>query len=143
MLENESPDDREYILRIYERFNRIMYSTARKYTSDLVAEDIVQDAMVKLIPKVSRLRGLERCTLAAYIVYTVRNTAKNYLRSQSVKSKHIVSTEPEDFDNYFDYTELLPEELILFSERKREFHDIWKNCPKMIKNCYGESTILN
>lgn len=125
-FENEDQKDQDYILDIYEQYKNMMLNTAKKYTSNYwAAEDIVQDSIVKLIPKVSTMRKLSGCTLGAYVVYTVRNTAKNYLRSQDVKNKHTFNIPEEDYDTNFYSLEPSPEELLLTSERVEAFKRIW------------------
>lgn len=45
----DDPDDKSYMIWLYEEFHRLMFSTARKYTSNQTdCEDIVQNATVKL-----------------------------------------------------------------------------------------------
>lgn len=125
-LESLSPDDQEYMLNVYEQFKRSMFNAAYKYTSNLhTAEDLVQDSLAKLIPKVSKLRELDGCTLSAYVVYTVRNTAKNHLRHQAVKNQYIIQSELEDYCDSVSDAEPTPEELFLISERKANFLLVW------------------
>ena len=77
----DDPDDKSYMIWLYEEFHRLMFSTARKYTSNQTdCEDIVQNALVGLMQKISKLRQFDRCILTAYIVSTVSNAAINYLR---------------------------------------------------------------
>ena len=87
-IENET--DQQFVLSLYEKYKYIMFGTARKYVSDSFAvEDLVQESLLKLIPKISVLRGLQRCKIDAYIVYTVRNTAFNYLRKKANEREYI------------------------------------------------------
>ena len=77
----EDTQEREFMARLYEEYERLFFSTALKYApTHHDAEEIVQDSLVNLIKKVTTLKQLERCTLVAYIVSTVRNTAINHLR---------------------------------------------------------------
>ncbi len=86
---NSSESDGEFIARLYEEFKYIMLSTAKRYVdSPEDREDIVQESVVKLLGKAPLLRGKERPALAAYVVYTVRNTAINHLRHVSVEKAH-------------------------------------------------------
>lgn len=79
-LEDES--DKDYIIWLYNEFERLMYSTAFKYTIiPQIAEDIVQDSVVNLIRKVATIRAMKRQVLAAYIISTVRNTSINRLKA--------------------------------------------------------------
>ena len=82
LAEIENETDQQFMLSLYEKYKPIMFGTVRKYVSDyFVVEDLVQDSLVKLIPKIATLKELERCKLDAYIVYTVRNTAFNYFKA--------------------------------------------------------------
>lgn len=43
----DDPDDKSYMIWLYEEFHRLMFSTARKYTSNQTdCEDIVQNGVV-------------------------------------------------------------------------------------------------
>lgn len=85
-----------FLEELYERHRRLMYATALKFVSDQrAAEDIVHDAVVKLLEKEDTLRTLSCCTLTSYVVYTVRNTAVSHLRRQDVRKKHRVETESD------------------------------------------------
>ncbi len=95
-----SESDGVFIARLYDEFKYIMLSTAKSYVSSPEdREDIVQESVIKLLKKAALLREKERPALAAYIVYTVRNTAKNHLRRRSVERAHFGEsdgdTEPE------------------------------------------------
>ena len=80
----EEPRERDFMERLYEENRRLLFATARKYASDdHDAEEIVQDSLVRLMGKVDILQEMKRCTLASYLVSTVRNTAINHLRKQS------------------------------------------------------------
>lgn len=95
-IENDS--DRDFIRRLYEDFKYLMLSTAKKYAScPEDREDIVQESILRLIKKVDTLRVMERRVLAAYVVYTVSNVAKNHLRHASVEKNHFAEAagEPE------------------------------------------------
>lgn len=71
------------MLDLYERFERLMFSTARKYggKGDF-PEEAVQESLVKLIGKVELLRELSPKALAAYVAAVTRNTAIDYLRAR-------------------------------------------------------------
>jgi RNA polymerase sigma-70 factor (ECF subfamily) len=98
----EDPSDKDYMLWLYQEFSRLMFFTAGQYIADpMDREDVVQDALVRLIKKIPDLRKLKRNLLAAYIVATVRNTSIDHLRRQGVWQEHCVpldeESEPEEF----------------------------------------------
>ena len=77
----ENPDDREFMTQFYLEYERLMYATVRKRLTDPeAAKDIVQECVIRLIPKIPFLRRQERCIKASYVVSTVRNTTINYMR---------------------------------------------------------------
>jgi len=122
--ENIYLEDQEFVLSLYEQFRKIMLHTAKKYVSnDSIVEDLVQDALVKLIQKISTLRKLSNRALSTYIVFTVRNISINYLKRQQIANKHH-SGKGIDDETGFENNNLTPsaEEIVLIDERKGEFH---------------------
>lgn len=72
----ESSTDREFIESLYITYSKLLYCIAKRYVHDEgITEDIIHDAFLKLIPKISLLRSFDCCRLRAYLVSTVRNTA--------------------------------------------------------------------
>ena len=65
----EDLDDREFMSQLFVDFHRLMCHEARKIAkNDRIAEDIVQDTLLKLIDKVSLLRTLPQRKLVNYII---------------------------------------------------------------------------
>ena len=76
---------------LYKTYSRLMYATVLRMIPDCQdCEDIVQDAVESLCKKVHTLMGLPAPALTVYIVYTVKNRARNFKRHQTVVEKHIV-----------------------------------------------------
>ena len=116
----EDENDRDFIIQLYQEFKYIMLSTAKKYVSNPEdQEDIVQESIIKLIEKVDLLRSKERCVLAAYVVFTVRNKAKNYLRHASVEKAHF-----DEMDESMEYQAL--DDLMVLKERTILIEDVLK-----------------
>ena len=81
-LEDES--DREFASLIFDQYNRLMCSEICKVVGDSQdVQDIMQDALVSLVAKISELRKMEQRQMVNYIITAVRNHAKNYLRRRS------------------------------------------------------------
>lgn len=79
----EEPGDRAFMLDLYQRFHRLMFSTARSYGREGdFPEEAVQESLVKLIGKVDLLRELSPKALASYVAATTRNTAVDLLRAR-------------------------------------------------------------
>jgi len=121
----QDPDDREFMLWLYEEFKYLMFSTAHKYASQPdVVEDIVQEGLLRLIPRVGLLRGMERCTLASYIVTTIKNISINQLKAYDRVKAHTTEYS-EDAANSCDTTMLSMDDLMILSEENAQLREIW------------------
>ena len=119
----EDPKEREYMAQLYIKNEGLFFATAFNFVSSRYdAEEIVQDSLEKLIKKVSTLQRLERYTLAAYIVYTVRNTAINYLRSRKKEEGRRVAF---DESSQEPTAPLSLDELLLLAENRHELKKVW------------------
>ena len=131
LAEIKNETDQQFMLSLYEKYKPIMFGTVRKYVSDyFVVEDLVQDSLVKLIPKIATLKELERCKLDAYIVYTVRNTAFNYLRKKANEKQYITFEDSEDLIYRLRTSERYTEEKLGSIERKAELHRMLSKLPE-------------
>lgn len=123
----DSPDDRAFIHTLYQEYERLLFATALKIAPTFHdAEEIVQESLVRLIPKVATLRTLERCTLTAYIVSTVRNTAFNFVRKWN---RQRAANEPLDEAHLEDMPqpELSFDELLIASENRSRLAEAWQH----------------
>ena len=81
LLQIENEDDRDFMAELYERYRRLMLSEIYKLIHDpWVAEDLMQDTVVKLIDKVDLLKTMNAKRLSAYAVTAAKNGARDYLR---------------------------------------------------------------
>ena len=79
----EREEDREYLVSFYQRYYRIMKKKAHKILNDYdLADDMVQNALLKLIPYIEKLRRMDEPALRSYIYRTVQSVISNYFRSQ-------------------------------------------------------------
>lgn len=68
-----SAEEKEYFLQFYESNKKLIYYIAGKYATDKMdREDLVQDAIVRLLKNLSKIQQLGRCEMAKYIVLTIR-----------------------------------------------------------------------
>ena len=75
---------RRFFEQLYQTYSRLMLAQAVRYTKRTDdAEDVVQEALEKLLDKYAVLSTLGDRSLAAYVVYTVRSTAINRLKQSS------------------------------------------------------------
>lgn len=118
-------NDREFILKLYCDYNRLMYFVASKCLSDhFTCEEVVQDTVLKLILKIPLLRTLDEKALAAYVSVAVRNTAYSQLRKQSKEQKIFLPWNEEM--EYILAQDVSPEENLILLEQKHAFMRIWQ-----------------
>ena len=139
----ESPDDRQFMGRMYEEYESLLYATALKYTaSHLDAEEIVQECVVKLMGKTSTLRGMERCVLAGYLVAAVRNTAIRYLQKERSRQKQAAPME-EVSAAELPAQELSLDELMILWENRRRVKAAWPLLPESDRYLLEGKYLLN
>ena len=133
ITEMENVSDRQFMADVYENYHRLMYRTAAKCAADRDEQDeAVQDALVRLIAKVSLLRELDRPRLAAYIVRTVRNTALTRMDSQNREKQWTVGTDIDTITTEADDSRP-PEDLLLRGELQEDFRQVWAGLPERDK----------
>lgn len=117
--------EREFMCKLYQSNERLMYSIALRYTSNQYdCEDVVQDTVEKLCKKVQKLQSLPSYALQAYIVYTVRNTAINFQKHQAVLIKHTGAFQ-EDTLPLSDTPDILIEKIDDLKEIHARLSKVW------------------
>ena len=136
-------DSSQFFRALYEQYKPLMYNIALRYIKDpSSAEELVHDAIVKLIEKEDTIVKLERCTLTAYIVYTIRNLSMNYLRRKNLEHRYFADVEISS--NQFKIVDNtpLPEEVVMMSERRENFIKIWNTLPDATRTLLEGKYIL-
>ena len=111
--------------QLYLKYERLMFSTARKYVSEPADQkDIVQEAIIKLMKKFSVLRPMACCTLASYIVFTIRNTSIDFLRQQGRKNENIVSLDAKTDVDGFESSHISLEDTVILKNQKAKLRTI-------------------
>lgn len=96
---NAPEEDKMFIAEVYIEYKALLYSTALHYTKgDIDAEDIVQDAVVRLMSNTKTLRTLKPAALMTYLTLAVRSAALNQLRHQKVMDEHTSELTVEQAD---------------------------------------------
>jgi RNA polymerase sigma-70 factor (ECF subfamily) len=86
----EGYDDKAFMLNLYNDYYGLVRKTIYSITRNANdAEDLTNDTFIKLIEKVSLIRTLDSCRLAAYVVYTSRSVAINFIKHRDVQNKHV------------------------------------------------------
>ena len=123
----QDPDERQFMLWLYEEFKGLLFSTARKFTSTPeVAEDIVQESILRILPRVSLLQAKERRVIASYIATTVKNVAINQIKSQNSERAFVIEL-PDELHDKEDLSIIPMDELMILLEQRDCLNNIWSS----------------
>lgn len=118
------PDDRDFVMDLYKGHYGFVRSAILKVTRDShCLEDLINDTFLKLIGKIAILRTLDCCRLAAYVVYTSRSIAINFVRHRTVQDKYVYfGLEGDLAEGAADPRESVEDKVIYWNERD----DLWR-----------------
>lgn len=110
-------DDKAFMLSLYNDYYGLVRKTVYNITHDADnAEDLINDTFIKLIEKISLIRTLDSYKTAAYVVYTSRSVAINFIKHQSVQKKHAYYGEDMDLAEKVPSLEDAMEDRIIHQE---------------------------
>jgi len=116
-------DDRAFMLGLYQGYYGLVRHTLSSLVYDPAGmEDLINDTFIKLIEKTALLRTLESRRLTAYVVYTARSVAINFLRRKNVRSKYVFFTEDVEAAASRVETSESVEDLIV---SRQEINQLW------------------
>jgi RNA polymerase sigma-70 factor (ECF subfamily) len=108
----EGDEDKVFMMNLYQEYYGLVKKTVYNITRDADhAADLTNDTFIRLIEKISVIRTLESCKLAAYIVYTARSVAINFIKHLDVQKKHTY------YGKDMDLAERIPELANILDER--------------------------
>jgi RNA polymerase sigma factor, sigma-70 family len=131
----ESDDDKTFILNLYRNYYGLVRKNVYHITRNADhAEDLVNDTFIRLIEKISIIRTLESCSLVAYVVYTSRNVAINFIKHRDVQQRHLYFGEDADLAERIPrLTDNIIEERIVHQEEITELRDAILRLPEKHK----------
>lgn len=89
--------DKAFMLNLYQNYYGLVRKTVYNITRDLNnLDDLINDTFLKIIYKISLIRTLDSCKIAAYIVYTSRSVAINFIKHRDEQTKHLYFGEETD-----------------------------------------------
>ncbi len=125
ILAIENEDDRAFMTQLYLDYQYIMYAEIKKLVSDSwVIEDIMQDALVRLIDKIDLLQQLNTRRRINYLITTVRNQTKNYYRAKQHAAFSSLDDEESPLYRTVSSDEDL-EEYVFHMDMLGKLQDIW------------------
>lgn len=116
----EEEDDKQFITNLYLQYYPLLKKQAYAITRDYgIVDDLIHDAFLKLIPKISLFRSLSSYKVTSYVVYTVRHVCLDYIRKKTRHSQNTFSGLSEDIANQIpDEQAATEEEFIKLEELK-------------------------
>jgi RNA polymerase sigma-70 factor (ECF subfamily) len=131
----EGDDDKAFMMNLYKDYYGLVRKTVYNiiHDSDNV-EDLINDTFIKLIKKISLIQTLDSCKLAAYIVYTSRSVAINFIKHKSVQRKHAYYGADLDLAEKIPNLEINVEERIIRQEEVKEMGNIILKLPEIQKD---------
>lgn len=119
-------NEQAFMTELYKKHERLMFFVAKQYAADTFeAEEIMQNALVRLLQKEETLQGLNTYAKVNYIVTTVRHTAINYRKKRDREQQRQISlqTVPEEEE----VLQLPPVDMVLIlGEWKRELLEAYE-----------------
>ncbi|MGF7144486.1 RNA polymerase sigma-70 factor (ECF subfamily) [Anaerotaenia torta] len=113
-------DDRTFILRLYKNYYNMARKNIYKIThSNNDIEDLIDEVFIKLIEKTSLLRTFDEGRITAYIFYTIKSVAINYIKHKQVENKYVCYSEAMDTKEDLSYSDAeMNEKLVQQEELK-------------------------
>lgn len=139
----ENDFEREFILGIYKEYSRQMYESAYFIVHrEDEAEEIVQEAFVKLIENVQRVMKLNAEIVPVYSITTAKHIAMNHLRTRSREDSHFKTVHIEDLDDFVEDSFAIPEDVYIHKEELRALARVFPNLPQDDKTVLEDKYIL-
>ncbi|RRJ66053.1 sigma-70 family RNA polymerase sigma factor [Paenibacillus oralis] len=118
----EDENDKEYITNLYLKYYPLMKKRAYSITGDFgIVDDLIQDAFLKLMPKIPLLRSLDCYKRTSYIVYTLKHVCLDYIRKKARRSKRSFSGLTDDIADHIPDLQAATEENFLHEEEMKTF----------------------
>lgn len=119
----EDEDSREFMTNLYLRCEKRMYREASKlFSRPSDIEDVVYEALAKLIDKIAVLQELSEGERLQYVIVTVKHTAINMTR----RASFLPTASFDEMDSFFTApTDASPEDYILKEQRNAYLRSIF------------------
>ncbi len=138
----EDINGKTFMKDLYKKYSRLMYATVMRMIPDCQdCEDIVQDAVESLCKKVHTLMGLPASALPVYIVYTVKNRARNFKRRQTVVDRHIIPMANPSLER-LEAPDPPPETKLELEERVNALYKAWSQLPEQDRELLYRKYVL-
>jgi RNA polymerase sigma-70 factor (ECF subfamily) len=137
-------NDRAFMLDLYQDYYGLVRKTVYHITYDTDhIEDLINDTFLKLLGKISLLRTLENCKMAAYVIYTTRSVAINFIKHRDVEKKYGYFGADADMAAAFTSPENAVEDKIILREEMAEMGSAILKLPEKEKTLLYFKYILD
>ena len=125
----EDDYEREFIIKIHDDYYAEMKKRAYRFLrNNDEAEELVQDAFVKLIERVDVVMKVDKNKLPGYVMSTVKNLALNKIRVNQRKGDYEFSRDDTELAKWLKDSQALPEDLY---QKEEELYLIHKKLSKL------------
>jgi RNA polymerase sigma-70 factor (ECF subfamily) len=123
----------EFVFRAY--FPRLMAFVRKFITDRNMAEDIIQDAFLKIW---LRRKEIEESTFQSYLFTLVRNSCLDYIKHQKIVNNHSVYAESSVLQELPYYADFFsdPYHQTLFKEIQGEIDTVIRNLPEQTRKIF-------
>lgn len=135
--------ERAFMTDIYIKYSDVMRKKAEKLlSSEIEAEELVQDVFAKLIERAETVMAVEEKKLPAYLMAAVKFTVMNRYRKKNVEKKYFTEVEEEETINWVRDESPLPEDIYLEKERAGEISAALRKIPDKDRMILEDKYIL-
>lgn len=125
----EDDYEREFIIKIHDDYYVEMKKRAYRFLrNNDEAEELVQDAFVKLIERVDVVMKVDKNKLPGYVMSTVKNLALNKIRVNQRKGDYEFSRDDAELAKWLKDSQDLPEDLY---QKEEELYLIHKKLSEL------------
>ena len=125
----EDDYEREFIIKIHDDYYVEMKKRAYRFLrNNEEAEELVQDAFVKLIERVEVVMKVDKNKLPGYVMSTVKNLALNKIRVNQRKGDYEFSRDDAELAKWLKDSQDLPEDLY---QKEEELYLIHKKLSEL------------
>ncbi len=135
--------ERAFMTDIYIKYSDIMKKKAEKLlSSDVEAEELVQDVFTKLIERAEVIMAVDEKKLPAYLMAAVRNCVMNHYRRRNIEKKHFTELDEDENIELVRDESPLPEDVYMEKEKASELSAALHKIPEKDRIILEDKYIL-
>ncbi len=125
----DSEQDRLRFEDIYDSYSKQMYHVAKGIVTDTqLAEDAVQDALLRIARNISTINTFHPKVVRAYVLTAAKNAAINILKKQKRETSNVIAYEDISCDDNADISKIMET-----TETMEDVKSVMKRLPLMYR----------